>query len=124
MKGKWAELDCLAPADAATKSGRQRRVCPLSAKTKASPAVCRICGYTFYAIYYGISYTPMPAMSNKSTDRHKDHSRQYNVRIPTPLLDSFNDACKARNLLPAVVMRTLMQGFVDVSGPNAERSVR
>jgi hypothetical protein len=62
-------------------------------------------------------------MSKQSTDRHKDHSRQYNVRIPTQLLDSFNDACKARNLLPAVVVRTLMQGFVDVSGSDSGRSV-
>ncbi|KVP75561.1 hypothetical protein WJ96_07585 [Burkholderia ubonensis] len=54
-------------------------------------------------------------MSKKSTDRHKDHSRQYNVRIPTPLLEAFNAACKERDLLPAKVVRTLMQGFVDVS---------
>jgi hypothetical protein len=61
-------------------------------------------------------------MTNKSTDRHKDHSRQYNVRIPTQLLDSFNETCKARNMLPAVVVRTLMQGFVDVAATDAERS--
>lgn len=60
-------------------------------------------------------------MSTKSTDRHKDHSRQYNVRIPTPLLDAFNDTCQARGLLPAQVVRTLMQGFVDVAAEEAGR---
>jgi hypothetical protein len=60
-------------------------------------------------------------MDNKSNDRHKDHSRQYNVRIPTPLLDAFNETCKLRGLLPAAVVRTLMQGFVDISASDAER---
>lgn len=53
-------------------------------------------------------------MSTPKPDRHKDHSRQYNVRVPTPLLDSFNAACKSRGLKPAHVHRTLMQGFVDI----------
>jgi hypothetical protein len=61
-------------------------------------------------------------MSNKSTDRHKDHSRQYNVRIPTQLLDAFNETCQAREMKPAVVVRTLLQGFVDVAAADVERS--
>lgn len=54
-------------------------------------------------------------MNKKPTDRHKDHSRQYNVRIPTPLREAFHAACKERGMLPAQVVRTLMQGFVDVA---------
>lgn len=54
-------------------------------------------------------------MPKSSSDRHKDHSRQYNVRIPNALLDEFNAVCIARDLKPAVVVRTLMQGFVDVA---------
>lgn len=60
-------------------------------------------------------------MSKKPSDRHKDHSRQYNVRIPTPLQEAFQATCKERGLLPAQVMRTLMQGFVDVAAESAER---
>ncbi|KWA83833.1 hypothetical protein WL29_20935 [Burkholderia ubonensis] len=61
-------------------------------------------------------------MNKKSTDRHKDHSRQYNVRIPTPLREAFHSACKERGLLPAQVVRTLMQGFVDVAADDNGRT--
>lgn len=63
----------------------------------------------------------VPLMNNKSNDRHKDHSRQYNVRVPVPLLEAFNETCRQRDLLPAAVVRTLMQGFVDISASDAER---
>ncbi|MBU9200450.1 hypothetical protein KTD31_03655 [Burkholderia multivorans] len=59
-------------------------------------------------------------MSKPSSDRHKDHSRQYNVRVPTPLLDSFNAACHAQGLKPAIVVRNLMEGFVAVSAEPGE----
>lgn len=61
-------------------------------------------------------------MNKQSTDRHKDHSRQYNVRIPTPLLESFNAVCKERGLMPAKVVRTLLQGFVDVAAEEVGRA--
>jgi len=54
---------------------------------------------------------PMPRIA---PDRHKDHSRQYNVRIPNTLRAAFEAACKARGLKPALVTRSLMQGFVDL----------
>ena len=59
-------------------------------------------------------------MPKTKSDRHKDHSRQYNVRIPNQLLDAFNAACQSRGLKPAHVHRTLMQGFVDVAREDAE----
>ena len=59
-------------------------------------------------------------MPKSQPDRHKDHSRQYNVRVPNALLDAFNAACKARGLKPAHVHRTLMQGFVDIVREDAE----
>ncbi len=54
-------------------------------------------------------------MSASTTDRHKDHSKQYNVRVPVPLLAAFLAACRRRKLQPATVLRTLIQGFVEVS---------
>lgn len=54
-------------------------------------------------------------MSEKKGDRHKDHSRQYNVRVPNELLDAFSAACQAQKVQPATMVRTLMQGFVDVA---------
>jgi hypothetical protein len=54
-------------------------------------------------------------MSNPAPDRHKDHSRQYNVRVPNALMNEFNSVCKARGVKPALMLRTLMQGFVDVA---------
>lgn len=59
-------------------------------------------------------------MPKTSSDRHKDHSRQYNARVPIVLLDEFNALCLARDLKPAVVVRALMQGFVDVANSNEE----
>lgn len=59
-------------------------------------------------------------MPKTTQDRHKDHSRQYNVRIPNELLDEFNAACAVRNLIPALMVRTLMQGFVDVAKADAQ----
>jgi hypothetical protein len=53
-------------------------------------------------------------MPKKKPDRHKDHSRQYNVRVPNTLRDAFIAACASRGLVPAHVHRTLMQGFVDI----------
>lgn len=64
-------------------------------------------------------------MPKPKSDRHKEHSKQYNVRIPNDLLDAFNKACHARMVPPAVMVRTLMQGFVDVSsvgGPSGTAS--
>ena len=54
-------------------------------------------------------------MSQKKADRHKDHSRQYNVRVPNELLGAFCSACKEQQVQPATMVRTLMQGFVDVA---------
>lgn len=54
-------------------------------------------------------------MPKPTPDRHKDHSRQYNVRVENHLLDAFIDVCNQRNLKPAQVTRTLMQGFVDIA---------
>jgi len=51
---------------------------------------------------------------SKNTDRHKPHSRQYNQRVPTVLIEAFTAACRSRNLKPAIVTRNLMQGFVDL----------
>ncbi|HDR9103551.1 hypothetical protein [Paraburkholderia sp. A3RO-2L] len=59
-------------------------------------------------------------MSKSSSDRHKDHSRQYNVRVPNALLDAFNAACLAQGLKPAIVVRNLMEGFVAISAESAE----
>lgn len=58
-------------------------------------------------------------MSQKKADRHKDHSRQYNVRVPNELLDAFCSACQAQQVQPATMVRTLMQGFVDVAKETA-----
>ncbi len=53
-------------------------------------------------------------MSTKN-DRHSPTLRQYNVRVPQDLMAAFNQACKGQGVLPAQVIRTLMQGFVDVA---------
>lgn len=54
-------------------------------------------------------------MPKPAADRHKDHSTQYNVRIPKPLKAAYAAACRARGVLPADMTRTLMQGFVDLA---------
>lgn len=82
------------------------------------PSYLRIYVFTVYLAHPIPHCTPM---SKNSTDRHKDHSRQYNVRIPTPLREAFHAACKERDLLPAQVVRTLMQGFVDVAADEKGR---
>ncbi len=62
-------------------------------------------------------------MRTPNTDRHKEHSKQYNVRVPVLLLRAFLDACRRRKLQPTAVLRTLIQGFVDVSA-DADEAAR
>lgn len=84
------------------------------------------CGYTFYRVYYDTSHEPIGEVSqvvSAKADRHKDDTQQYNVRIPKALRAEFIVACKARKLQPATIIRTLMQGFVDVSREGRSQEV-